>query len=421
MTPTTFPARSRRIRILFVGEIHSSHARSWIRLLDSDRFDVRCFQTTMLALPYGGRFEYPTYMPFAVGEDDDPAKIQFSIGARLKIRLLRRQAADYKAQVAQLEHIGLACRLRRLRLNFAWRWLAEIIGTWRPDIVHTFGLTEGAAFLATAANWIGPRELGRWVMQLRGGSDLALNHADPEAGPRLAKLAARGDAIVTDNQVNFEYLEKLGTRIPESRKLIVPGTGGVNVDQLASRWKHRTRERRLILWPKAYESPWSKALPVLEAIRNVWGELGRCRIQILASDAEIPKWINLMPRAMAQAFTLHQRIPHEHVMEKMLEARVMLAPSLIDGTPNTMWEAMACGAVPIVSPLPTITAVAEAGRNALFARNLYPEEIGAQLVRAMSDDELVERISGANLQHVRRLADRAVVGPKLDAFYRSLL
>lgn len=402
MTSAIVPAHNRRIRILFVGEIHSSHARSWIRLLDAGQFEIRCFQTTALALPYGGNFEYPTYMPFATGADDDPAKIRVGFGTRL-INSMLEPIQPERPQTHALQ------------------LLSQIIRNWRPDIVHTLGLTAGTSFLEMAMDRIGPGELGRWVIQLRGGSDLALSHADPDAGPRLAKLAARGDAIVTDNRVNFEYLEKLGIRIAESKRLIVPGTGGVNVDELAARWRNRTRDRRLILWPKAYESPWSKALPVLEAIRSVWDELGPCRIQVLASDAEIPQWINLLPRPVAEAFTLHNRIPHGQVIEKMLDARVMLAPSLIDGTPNTMWEAMACGAVPIVSPLPTITPIAEAECNVLFARNLYPGEIGAQLVRAMSDDDLVERISAANLQHVRRLADRTVVSAKVDTFYRSLL
>ena len=124
---------------------------------------------------------------------------------------------------------------------------------------------------------------------------------------------------------------------------------------------------------------------------------------------------------MIDAIIIHARIPRDEVLAKMREARVMLAPSLIDGTPNTMWEAMACGALPIVSPLPTITPLIEADRNALFARNLYPDEICAQLVRAMSDDDLVERISDDNMAVVRRLADRAVVGPGVVAFYRGLL
>ena len=396
------PVGERKIRILFVGEIHGSHARSWIRLLDRHSFDARCFQTTMMELPYGGRFEYPTYIPFSTGEDDDPAKIRLGSGARLLARVLRSIEPS-------------------LEQGYAHRLLARIIRSWRPDIIHTFGLIVGTAFLAQATARLGAGEIGRWIIQLRGGSDLALDHADPAFRPEIVRLTAKAEAVVTDNSLNFRYLEELGVSVPEDRRLIVPGTGGVDVNQLVSRWKRRPRERRLILWPKAYECPWSKALPVLEALRSVWDRLGVCQVQVLATDREIPKWLNLLPRGMADAFILHQRIPHEQVLEMMLEARVMLAPSLIDGTPNTMWEAMACGAVPIVSPLATITPLVEADRNVLFARNLYPGEIGAQLVRAMSDDELVERIAAENLPLVGRLAGRAVVGPKVVAFYRSLL
>ena len=356
----------------------------------------------MLALPYGGLFEHPTYMPFATGHDDDPAKIRAGIGGRLKSLLLRSmRPEDQRAK--------------------AWRWLAQIIRTWRPNIVHTFGLRSGSEFLGPVVDMIGAEALGRWVIQLRGGSDLAFSHADPVDGPRLAALVARADAIVTDNLLNFRYLEDLGVRVPEGRTLIVPGTGGVDIDQLASQWAIKPSERRLILWPKAYESPWSKAVPVLEALRIAWDRLGGCRIHVLAADDEVRQSIRLLPQGMIDAITVHSRIPRDEVIAMMREARVMLAPSLIDGTPNTMWEAMACGAVPIVSPLPTITPIVEADRNVLFARNLYPEEIRAQLVRAMSDDDLVERISDENLSVVRRLADRAVVRPRLLAFYRSLL
>lgn len=387
-------AGGRRIRILFVGEIHSSHARSWIRLLDGrEDFEVRSFQTTLLPPAYGGQFEHPTYVPAGNG-------------------------AGWRARLA---HSVLRRILPELHAAGARRWLARIIRRWRPNIVHTFGLTEGGAFLDAAAGLLAPGELGRWVAQLRGGSDLALNHADPVAGPRLAGIAAKADAIVTDNRLNFQYLEKLGTHIPEDRRLVVPGTGGIDVDKIASRWKRMPRERRLILWPKAYESPWSKALPVLEALRSAWDRLGDCRVKVLAVDSEIPKWINLLPRSMADAFEVHQRIGQDQVIEMMLDARVMLAPSLIDGTPNTMWEAMACGALPIVSPLPTITPLVEDEANVLFARNLYPDEIAAKLVRAMSDDVLVERIAAGNLDLVRRLAGRAEIGPKLVAFYRSLV
>jgi glycosyltransferase involved in cell wall biosynthesis len=107
-------------------------------------------------------------------------------------------------------------------------------------------------------------------------------------------------------------------------------------------------------------------------------------------------------------------------MDLMLQARVMLAPSLIDGTPNVMFEAMAAGAFPILSPLDTITGLVEQGRNVLFARNLYPEEIAEALIRAMSDDELVNRAAELNLELVGRLANRKEIRPRVVHFYESM-
>ena len=98
----------------------------------------------------------------------------------------------------------------------------------------------------------------------------------------------------------------------------------------------------------------------------------------------------------------------------------MLAPSLIDGTPNCLFEAMALGALPIVSPLDTIRPIVEPEQNVLFARNLYPNEIADTLRRAMTDDDLVDRVAERNLGLVRRLADRALIARRVTAYYESL-
>ena len=104
----------------------------------------------------------------------------------------------------------------------------------------------------------------------------------------------------------------------------------------------------------------------------------------------------------------------------MGRARVMLAPSLVDGTPNSMFEAMATGAFPILSPLDTIRPLVRDGCNVLFARNLYPDEIGEALVRAMTDDVLVDIAAERNLALVRELADRHAIRPRVVGLYESL-
>ena len=104
----------------------------------------------------------------------------------------------------------------------------------------------------------------------------------------------------------------------------------------------------------------------------------------------------------------------------MPTARVMLAPALVDGVPNSLYEAMASGAFPIISPLETITTVVKNKENVLFARNLYPHEIADALVRAMADDGLVDAAANRNLELVRRVAGRDSIRPGIVEFYERL-
>ncbi len=58
--------------------------------------------------------------------------------------------------------------------------------------------------------------------------------------------------------------------------------------------------------------------------------------------------------------------------------------------------------------------------NVLFARNLYVDEIGEALVRALNDDALVDRMAAANLIRVRELADRDEVRRRVVSFYEAV-
>ena len=131
-------------------------------------------------------------------------------------------------------------------------------------------------------------------------------------------------------------------------------------------------------------------------------------------------WFQTLPEELRARCRLHGRVSREEALELMTRARVVLAPSLSDGVPNSMYEAMAAGALPLVSPLDTIRPLVEEGRNVLFARNLYPGEIADALARALTDDALVDSAAEENLALVRRVADRAEIRTRVVAFYESL-
>jgi glycosyltransferase involved in cell wall biosynthesis len=161
-------------------------------------------------------------------------------------------------------------------------------------------------------------------------------------------------------------------------------------------------------------------LPTFEALKMIWHRIQPFEIHLLSMTAESRMWFWSLPEEIRRSCRPRERVARAEVLELMPKARVMLAPALIDGIPNSLYEAMACGAFPIVSPLETILPVVKNEENVLFARNLYPEEIAAALERAMTDDALVDHAAERNLELVSRIANRERIRPRVIEFYESL-
>jgi glycosyltransferase involved in cell wall biosynthesis len=249
-----------------------------------------------------------------------------------------------------------------------------------------------------------------------------LSHLDPEAVERIAPVLRACDQVISDNRVNLQIVRKLGVREEQISPISpVPGTGGIDVESLRRRWDSLPSKReRIIVWPKTYECPWSKALPVFEALKLVWDRIKPCTIYMLTVNPEAKMWFFTVPDEIRTSSRTFTGIPREEVIALMSRSRVMLAPSLVDGVPNSLYEAMACGSFPIISPLETITPILENEKNALFARNLYPEEIADSLVRAMTDDRLVDNAATLNVEIVTRLADRREIERRVVDYYGKL-
>jgi glycosyl transferase family 1 len=392
-------------RILFLGPGDSSHTHSWIDLLKDEPFNVRLF-TTSHALP-PDRWDVQTYVTNYVCRPLNPEN-RARLSDNVKVNRLARSATA-----------GSKGRLWNIN-GLAGDWLVRIISEWRPHIIHTFGLESAGEFYFNLTQQNKVVGVGKWVLQVRGGSDMQLAHLVPKRNKEIARVLRACDQILSDNQQNFTIARAMGVREDQLSSIgTVPGTGGIDVASQERKWKAQTSERRMILWPKVYECRWSKAIPVYEALKQCWDRIQPCEVHLLATTPRGRLYFWTLPKHIRAGCLLRGRIPRSEVLEAMTQARVMLAPSLVDGTPNAMFEAMASGAFPIVSPLETIRSVV-GDENVAFARNLYPEEIANALVRAMSDDRLVDAAAEKNLELVRRIANRAEIRTRVVAFYEEL-
>ncbi len=394
-------------RILFIGLPENSHTHSWIGLLKDAELNVRLFSMTNGGIP----------------PDDWPVRTYVMVynnvplNPETRARLypqndLARVAKRYASRIAGAPNTA----------EMAGRWLARIIKQWRPDIIHTLGLEQGGEFYLQVRRKYGLEGIGKWVLQTRGGSDLALAHLDPVRRVELTDALKSCDQLISDNEQNFRIARELGVREEQLAEIApVPGTGGMDVEALRSKWRGRTSERRSIVWPKAYDSAWGKMLPTLEALKLCWDKIQPFEIHMLSMTEESRMWFWSLPENIRASCRTYDRISRAEVLELMPGARVMLAPALIDGVPNSLYEAMAAGAFPIISPLESILPVVKSEENVLFARNLYPNEIADALTRAMTDDALVDAAAERNLALVSRIANRDVIGPRVVRYYNSLV
>jgi glycosyltransferase involved in cell wall biosynthesis len=394
-----------RPKILFVGLSESSHTHAWIDLLDGAPLNVRLF-----ALPTGlppAAWNVRTYVTAATGE-----KMPSKTRAGLPVKMLGGRIVSFAAA-----KLGL----RSARPDLRAKWLSEVIREWRPDIIHTLGL-DSAFFYFKVRRQFALHEIGRWVVQVRGGPELALHRLMAEHRPRIEQILAECDQLIADNKQNYEYATALRLSADRVSPLgVVPGTGGIDIDSLQAIAKGPpSRRERIILWPKAYECPAGKALPVFEALKLAWPRIAPCKIYMTAATPETQMWFHTLPRPIQDASQIVERLPRPELLNVLSRSRVMLAPSLADGIPNCLYEAMAAGAFPILSPLETICSVVSEGTNVLFARNLYPQEIADALCRAMTEDSLIDAAASRNLTLVRKLADRSHIRSRVIRYYEQL-
>ncbi len=381
---------SHQKRVLLIGSLTSPHTRSWHEMMAESGFEftIFCpsFEGGVAEADYDCPFYFPTYEP--------------------------RHTHHLARPVAIFRGIDVEPQIKSA--------LAELIVTWKPDVIHTLGFFEGARPYADLRRQSEVEEIGRWLLQLRGGSDLELNRFKPEIMAEVAAIANQADQILSDNKRNFQHLEAAGvdpTRF--SRIGVVPGAGGIDIDFIET-YRGPAPRPRHIVWPKAYNTPYSLALPVLEGLRLAWERTKPFSVTMLwAVQPEVKDWIVTLPEGLRASCTVNGKVPKQEVLKQIGSARVLLAPSLVDGIPNTLYEAMALGTVPIVSPLKTIETVLGAN-NAIFARNLYPEEIAEAIISALDDEETGARITSENDNFIREHRSRSKVRMDVASLYEYL-
>ncbi len=379
------------MRILFVADGRSPIALNWLRYWAERGDEVHLVSTFACQPP----------LPLASCEFLPVAFSTYKATASPQAR--RPSTARWRA--------GFRQWLGPLTLPQAARRLQAILARIQPDCVHAMRIPyEG--MVAALSNAPVPLIVSVW------GNDFTL-HA--RATPLMALLTRltlrRATALHADCQRDVRLARQWG--FPSERlTLVVPGNGGIRGEVFYP--PVEPARLPIVVNPRGVRGyvrtdTFFRSIPlVLEKRPEV-----RFRCPAMAGEEEALRWVRQL--GVEKAVELLPPLPHASMGEVFRSAPVVVSPSVHDGTPNTLLEAMACGCLPIAGDIESIREWIVPGENGLLINPRSPTELATAILQALSDETLRHRAREKNARLIAERAEYRRCMAMAQAFYEQVL
>ena len=297
--------------------------------------------------------------------------------------------------------------------------LRGILSQLGPDVVHAMRLPfEG--MLAAAARPAAPLVISTW------GNDLTL-HAPSTPLMRWAtwRTLRRTAALHADCERDARLAQRWGFRagLPS---IVVPGNGGVRGEVFYPGRSERDPDFGLpagapvVVQPRGLRA-YVRSDTFFNAVPRVLHMLPDTVFVCPAMEgaAEAENWCARL--GVGRAIRLLPSLDPSSMGALFRRADVSLSPSVHDGTPNTLLEAMACGCLPVAGDLESIREWIQDGENGLLVDPTSEHSVAEGVVRGLTDAGLRGRASRINIGLAAERADYARQMPRVASFYEQVL
>lgn len=389
--------------ILAVAIADSVHTLRWLQMVASDRY-------TIILLPATRSPMLPELMAWpTIRSGDDlhsvaPRQIGIWAGSPL---------AAYETKVATPLPIGWKSREQLVQGDA----VSAAVCALRPLMVHSMEIQHASYACLEAAKWIG-KDFPPWLVS-NWGSDLFLYCKLESHRTVLEDLLARVDAIHCECTRDVAIADWLG--YDRSKPIyVMPASGGEDLEALPM--PETPPSKRDVIMIKGYHGWSGRAMHVLSALLLAAPQIRNFRVRIvLAGEA-----VAAMGREIARVTGLDIQIEawspdRQPALQLMSTARIAIGIGISDGIGTSFLEAMALGAFPIAA---TTACAREWIRNGIDGLIVDPHDVDAlarAIVRAATDDPLVDAASMRNRREVEQRWSARVNREQALRMYRQTM
>lgn len=253
-------------------------------------------------------------------------------------------------------------------LVLLWR-LRRALHSRRFDVLDIMQVTPAGVYAAWL--WHGPLVLDFW------GSDIMRLDQRPWLVRLLMRrVVAKADCI---HSVSRQMTAELASR--GAREATIE-TFQYGVDLAAFRFALGERRAETVVWSRGLRE-FYRLETMLRAWPTVLARRPGARLVVTQHDASIDRWKALADElGIADSVAFVGRVSHEELAETLRRAAVWVSIPPSDGAPLSLLEAMASGALPVVSDLESVREWVDPGR-AIFVGTVDAEHLADAVVRGL--------------------------------------
>ena len=409
------------MRVVFIADVRSTIARGWISYFVGRGHDVHAISS------------YPCSPDIVPGAKIYQLPIAFSRLAetgRVTARPAGNSQSALSAAIAALRSGRLSnlstsarCWLAPLELRLHVRRARELILQLSPDLVHAMRIPFEGMLAASATPGDIPLLTSVW------GNDLTLFANRYQLIARETRRALqRTNALHCDCLRDLELASRTWGFDASKPALVSPSAGGIQPSifypaepgSSLRRELNVTDDAPVVFNPRGFRGyvrndVFFEAIPLM--LRQHPTAVFVCAG--MQSNPIADKWVRTF--AIQESVRLLPPVSRERMADLFRLASVAISPSLHDGTPNTLLEAMACGCFPVAGDIESVHEWITDGDNGLLCDPTSPESLAGAIVRALDNEQMRNE---AREQNLRLIADRAVynnVMQQAEAFYSEII
>jgi glycosyltransferase involved in cell wall biosynthesis len=388
------------MRLLYVADGRSPTALNWIRHFIEIGEEVH-LASTYPCQPVPGLASL-TVIPVGGSELTSDAPLRMRRGLR---RLLP---------------VGLRTAVRRWlgmrTLDRSARRLSDLILHLQPDLIHAMRIPFEGMLAARALQLSAPFPLIVSVW----GNDFTLHApSSRRLGMLTRETMRRADGLHPDCQRDARLAQEweYGSHKPV---LVAPGNGGIHLETFYPTPQGAAEHPATVINPRGIRA-YVRNDTFFQSIPLILDQLPEVRFvcPAMAGEAQAEAWVkSLHLEAQVQLLPVLSRL---EIADLLRRAQVAVSPSIHDGTPNTLLEAMACGCFPVAGDIESLHEWIRSGENGLLVDADSPQALAMAVLRALQDSPLRMQARQINARMIAERAEYGQVMRQAEAFYRRFL